>query len=306
VSLHAVPLEGTLRTRFVSQLGAALALRGIDVCDDDRVVAVVEIETRGDEIRIVATDAVMDKRVERTIDVAAMPTDGLPLMLALATDELLRAAWSELLLPDARPKQPVPPELRRAVNGSAASAESRRQVAPMAVLERPLRIELGAQAAAEVFGGGHEQIGGDVGMTYWIHPRVGVHGSAGARLGIPVSAPKGEVQSTATPIAIGARVALTDPARSFGVDLGARTQLVPVHFVAEAVAPVRGRERSAVAFAAGAALRGTYALSSRVLSWVELHGGVTLRSVEARDEASPVTGLSGGMVGVTMGLASKL
>lgn len=294
VNPRTIPLEGTLRARFLSQLGAALSARDIDVCDDERVVAVVDIETKGDEIRIVASDVLFDKRVERTIDVAAMPTDGVPLMLALATDELLRAAWAELLVADApAPKKPVPSEIRRAVAAPAPEAG-------------PARVELGAQAAGEVFGGGQEQLGGDVVAGYWMSTRIGVHGSAGVRLGLPATAARGEVRSTAAPIAVGARLALTDPRRPLGLDLAVRTTLVPVHFVSDARPPARGRERSAVAFVAGAAVRGTFMTSPSLFTWLEVGAGVTVRGVEARDGADPVTGLSGGMVGVNAGVSTKL
>ncbi|MBX3224620.1 MAG: hypothetical protein KF795_29160 [Labilithrix sp.] len=305
VNLRTIPLEGTLRARFLSQLGAALSAREIDVCDDDRVVAVVDIETKGDEIRIVASDVLFDKRVERTIDVAAMPTDGLPLMLALATDELLRAAWAELLVAGApASKKPVPSEIRRAVG--APAPEAGLAPPPAATSERAARAELGAQAAGEVFGGGQQQLGGDLVAGYWMSPRAGIHGSLGGRLGLPAMAPRGEVRSTAVPIAVGARLALTDPRRALGLDLAVRTTLVPVHFVSEARPPARGRERTAVAFVGGAAVRGTLATSPSVFMWLEVGVGVTLRAVEARDGLDPVTGLSGVMVGANAGVSTKL
>lgn len=305
VNLRTIPLEGTLRARFLSQLGAALSARDIDVCDDERVVAVVDIETKGDEIRIVASDVLFDKRVERTIDIAAMPTDGVPLMLALATDELLRAAWAELLVVDApAPKRPVPSEIRRAV----AAPAPREGIAPRpgTASEHPARLELGAQAAGEVFGGGQEQLGGDVVVGYWTSTRIGVHGSAGVRLGLPATAARGEVRSTAAPIAVGARLALTDPRHALGIDLAVRTTLVPVHFVSDARPPARGRERNAVALVAGAGVRATFVTSRSLFTWLEVGAGATLRGVEARDGADPVTGLSGVMVGVNAGVATKL
>ncbi len=303
MSLRAVPLEGSLRERFVAQLGAALAARNIELCDDDRVVAAIDIEPKGDQLRIVASDSLFDKRIERTIDVATMPTDGVPLMLALATDELLRASWAELFVPDApAARMPVAPEIRRAV-GAPVPGEL---VHETPAAGRTARFEIGAQCAGEVFGGGQHQLGGDLAAGYWIHPRAGLIAAAGARLGLPTTAARGEVRSTAVPISLGIRLALVEPRRALGLDLAMRSTLVPVHFASEATPPARGRERTAVAFVGGAALRGTLSISPSAFAWLEAGAGVTLRGVEARDALEPVTALSGVMVGASAGVATKL
>jgi hypothetical protein len=297
VHLRSVPLEGALRERFFAQLGATLASRGIELGEGDRAVAVVDIYASGGELRIIVSDALMDKKVERSFHVGSMPADGVPLTLALATDELLRACWAELLLADSRPVAPVPPELRRSVSVTSVDRGG--------PSERSSRFELGVQVAGEVFGGGHQQLGGDVVMTYRALPRLALHGAAGVRTGFPVSTAKGEVSFTAAPLTAGVLVALSDPRRPLAVDLRGRATVLPLHFVAEATPPLRGRERTAVALLSSAGIRLTYS-SSRLSSWIDVDGGVVTRTVQPRDDVVSLPRVAGAVLGISLGVAGKL
>ncbi|HKP62958.1 MAG TPA: hypothetical protein VJV78_39755 [Polyangiales bacterium] len=88
-------------------LAAGLAGSGIAVCLRDTSsgsrVASVDLERAPDEPstwRIVVSDAMTRKLLERTVALGAMPEDSRAVALALYVEELLQASWAELALED--------------------------------------------------------------------------------------------------------------------------------------------------------------------------------------------------------------
>jgi hypothetical protein len=84
----------------------------------DHALAVIRLEdacAANGAVGIAVDDAATDKSVRRTVELGAVPAQARARVLALATAELLRASWAELILPDAPPpRAPVPVEVRAA------------------------------------------------------------------------------------------------------------------------------------------------------------------------------------------------
>lgn len=97
-------------------------------------LAVLRLEgvcTAGAPISVTIDDAATDKRVRREVDLRGVGDDARPRAVALATAELLRASWLELVLPSAPPpKAAVPLVVRDAARGRAAAATMPKPPAP--------------------------------------------------------------------------------------------------------------------------------------------------------------------------------
>ena len=297
VHLTEAPFAGQQREEFVVQLRTALRVRGIDVCAAPRdaapeAIAAIEIANAEDaRFVIVVKDALFTKRVERTVDLGSLPADGRPLALALATDELLRASWAELLLADARLDKPAPPEVRRAIS-------------PEPAVDQPApRVELGAGASGEIYTSGPNHVGGDLFAIFWAAPQLGIDARVGGRAVAVAQAPHGEVRSSAVVTAIGPMVRLAAIRDRFGLDLGAQLALVHVRIAAEARPPAIGREDSGNAIYANGKLRGWVAVYPGLRFAAEVGVGAPLHGVRASDGDVAVAGVAGTRLSATLGAA---
>jgi hypothetical protein len=298
VHLTGPPFAGVVREAFVVQLRTALRVRGIDVCarqsdGPPESIASIEIAHAGDaRFVIVVKDALLAKRVERTVDLGSLPPDGRPLALALATDELLRASWAELLLADARPEKPAPPEVHRAISPERSDVEP-----------TPRRVEIGAGASGEIYTNAPDHLGGDVFATFWALPRLGLEARIGGRAVAAAEAPRGEVRSSAVVGAIGPTVRLVTIRDRVGLDLGTQVAVVRVRLEGEARPPTIGRQESATAIYTNGKLRGWLALSPGFRLVSEVGVGMPLHTVRALDGNLAVGGVGGtqvsGMLGAT-------
>ncbi|WP_394836645.1 hypothetical protein LVJ94_07030 [Pendulispora rubella] len=286
-------VEGSLAALVSSQLRTALRARGIRVCtvppsSSVATAAVVELSEDGHErFTIVVKDALLAKRVERSIELSSIPPDGRPLALALATDELLRASWAELLLVDAQPRQSVPPEIHRSVAPS----------------EEPKRFELGAGFAVDHYTRGHTQLGADVAGAFWVLPRLAIEARAGFRVAPSVDAPRGEIQANATVLSLGALANVARQGSWIGADIGGRLAIVHVQFTALGDGSAQGRDVSKTAFYLNAGPRGWLAIHRFVRVVAEFNIGAPLHSLEGLDGERRVTGVGGLQLSGGLGLA---
>ena len=123
-------LEGTwppeLAEDLTRDLRASLLERGIAMIlgasSDAESLATVRIDASQlatSELRIVVEDALTRKIVERSMSLEGTPPDVWSVLAAAAADELLRASWIELSMPDApAPTQEVPQVVEAAIAAS--------------------------------------------------------------------------------------------------------------------------------------------------------------------------------------------
>jgi hypothetical protein len=290
------PFVGQQREEFLVQLRTALRVRGIDVCTapHDAVaeaIAAIEITNVPDaSFVIVVKDALFAKRVERTVDLGSLPADGRPLALALATDELLRASWAELVLADARLDKPAPPEVRKAISLEPAD-------------RRAPRFELGAGASGEIYTSGPDHLGGDLFATFWAAPPLGVEARVGGRAVAVATAPHGEVKSSAVVSALGPVVRLTPIHERLGLDIGGQLALLHVRVAGDARPPAIGRVDFANAIYANGKLRGWFAVYPGLHIIAEVGVGAPLHGVRVFDGDFAVGGVVGTRLAGTLGAA---
>jgi hypothetical protein len=297
VRFGASPLPPEEAAAFAEQLHTALALRRIELCDASIATtstAVAEIALRSGDagrVTIVALDAVTEKRVERDVDLSALPPDSRALALAASADELLRASWAELLLVHARAlARPAPKEVREAVAPAAP---------PQA---EPERFEIGAGLSAEHYTGGYTALGPDVLVTVLPWERLGIEARFGFRSAFALGAPDGSVGATALVASLGARAALLPRAERFGVDLVLRGVLTHASFTATATGTVAASDGSGLAISGVGSAVTWMALVPRVRLFLEAGLGAPFQSVRAIDQGRPVAALSGLLAAGSLGL----
>jgi hypothetical protein len=297
------PFDAAFRALLVAQLGAGLESRHIELCAasegqpaDMTAGAASEIAlsaSEGDIVTVAVRDAITGKRLARELALASVPRDARPLTVALAVDELLRASWIELELPDApAPTRPVPPEIGALVAGAAPTSAERH------------RWELGAELAAERFGGGTTQAGVDLVARGAPMPPLSLltlHVALGLRRGAAVHAADGDVRSTGIEADVSVEIALPPRARRWELALGLGGRLLHASLSGQPRAAARGADATATAIYLGAGLRGSVRLTRAF--GLSLAGGlgVPLRAVDVLDGDTRVAGLSGPMLSLALG-----
>jgi hypothetical protein len=291
------PFDGAFRSRLVEQLAAGLSARHIGLCvapggarPADRAASEVAITVvSGDAITVSVTDAVTDKRLVREIALATVPLDARPLTVALAVDELLRASWLELALPDApAPTRPVAPEIAAlAAAGHSATRE----------------WELGAALAAERFGGGTRQAGVDVVVRAALARPLWLHTALGLRKAADVRAADGVVRATVVGAELGAGAELgpSSSERRWRLTLTASGRLLHADISGEPRADAHGGEATATAIYVCAGLRGAVRLGRSFGLTLAAGFGAPLRGVDLLDGGTRVGGLSGPMLSLALG-----
>lgn len=276
-------------------LAAGFAASGVAVCSGEsaaqRRVAEVEIDAEAAAsravLRIRMKDAVTNKTLERSVDLAATPEDSRTLLVALYIEELVQASWIETTLHDRihLREQPVatPPEVQREVAA----------VLPVpAATSREPRLRLSFSGALAYFETALIQAGPELSFGWRALPWLELSLRAGYRLSPTTSSPNGtiDVRTLLGGVFIEpfwrahTRLSLHFPQ---GID-AARVQFVG-HAGADAEAS--SAIRPAVVVSHGAGLRAVMS------AWLSL-GAVarfcwTLLPAEAADDLRTVTGISG-------------
>jgi len=237
-------------------------------------------------------DAVTAKRVERDVDLDAVPKDGQPLTLALAADELLRASWAELALSTAPPPAaPVPRAVTETVDASAKTSHT------------PPRGAFGAVATLEHYSGGQTLYGADLQGALWVTRRL----SAGVRIGLrsasPASAPDGDVRATAFVAGLEASVTATPPLWRWGLDALARFDLERVSYLATPNTGASASGGAATAFVAGAGARVFWSVGGPIRLLAEVLVDLPVQPVQATDAGGSVVSVEG--IGVQGALGAR-
>jgi hypothetical protein len=286
---------------FVSSLGAELSVRGIDVCASDeggaRPVATVRIATRSGAVTLTVDvrDAVTDKEVSRDVAIQDIPPDGLPLAIAVAADELLRASWAELALRNAPPPaRPVPVAIAGVVRDSLPAPTSSRVV------------RIGVGAVGETYAHGLTLYGVDAHLGVLVARRLELAVQFGLRDGLPVSASDGTARSTAWSLGGAALVALLEPQRRWGLDAVAMLGTERLTFTSSPVGDATASTRSGFAWLAGAGARGSFEILPGLRVGAELLAVLPLRGVDADDAHSRFVGLSGPGLAAQVGVWGAL
>ncbi len=289
------------RARFVEQLAASLAQHEIAMCrGGETPIAEVAIEASDAGTATVhVRDAVTRKDVVRLVRTGAIPSDGRPLALAIAADELLRASWAEILLARApAPPPEPPPQVRAVVEASLPlplpppaaapralpqparepaptsrdlSAPSPDAVAP-ASAPHLARVFLGAAPAGERATGGLALGGVDARLGFYPLDRLALSVRIGGRAALSASATDGSTSASAFVGGLGAAVALLPRGRTFELEIPVRVDVDALEFSAHPSAGARGSDGSAVAVVASVGVAASVRFAA---AWrVELEGTV--------------------------------
>jgi hypothetical protein len=270
-------------------LRVELGSRGIDLCaaadgPDTAPIATIDVSHSGEgaQIGVEVRDRLTAKRVDREVDLAAVPADGRPLTLAVAADELLRASWAELALASAPPASaPVPPAVEEAVTRD---------------LVRPSRsapaVGFAAAAAIEHWAGGATLYGPDLRVTAWLASRLAAGLRLGLRDSVTASAPDGQVHATGWVAGAGAKLQIT-PWQRAGIDGVGRFDVERVSYLATPNPQARGSANAGIAVIAGAGAEGWVDLGASVRIAIEGFATVPVRSVRAQDAGRDVSSISG-------------
>ncbi len=284
--------DAALRQAVLADLRAGLRLKGIDACEQDASgakSALAQLTLRAAErdrisVAIEVHDALTEKRLSRELDLRALAPDARALAIAAASDELLRASWTELALQDApRPARPAPEVVTRAVRSSLSPAR-------VGSLERAL----GVGAAFEQHGGGASLLGGDLYLEQWLGERLGLELGLGLREGLRRDAPHGTVDTRALGGALALLFALLPREQALGLwgRLGLALSSVRVQGRARQGAATGG-SGAGLDLHARAGLSGLLALGARVALRLTLELGLPLRAVRAADAGRAVTATTG-------------
>jgi len=285
------PFDAGFRALLVAQLEAGLEARHIELCATgapftrDGPASEIALSARGENVTVTVLDAITGKRLERAVALAPVPRDARPLTVALAIDELLRASWVELGLPDAPPPaRPVPPEI-----GALVAPRPRRAV------------EFGAALAAERFGGGTTLGGIELVARRAPAGLVIPHVAVGLRRGATVHAADGDVRATAFEAEAGVELALPPRARRWELQLGLSGRLLHAVLSGRPRADARGADATADALYLVAGLRGAVRLTRAFGFALAGSVGVPLRAVDVLDGETRVAGLSGPLLTLALG-----
>jgi hypothetical protein len=172
-----------------------------------------------------------NKRLVRVVTLEHIPSDGRPLAVAQAIEELIRASWLELLI---KPDTKVPASVTRVVTDALPREPARqprmRQTTHPPPISEPI-AKIGAALTVEGFTGGIVRVGPDLRMGVRLSDRVGLIARVGYRRGLVVTAPNGSIESDAMVAGVDAAIAVvTVPKWQLGLEGGvdiARTTFEP-------------------------------------------------------------------------------
>jgi hypothetical protein len=294
------PFSPAFVSELLGDLGAGLREQGIDACAAEqgrgRPVARVTLRSSpGEPLRvgIEVSDAVTDKRLERTVDLKRLPEDGRAFALAVATDELLRASWVELQLARREPPpEAPPPEVRRA-------AERALPAGPRASKSELDERALGIRLATEHFTAGQTHFGVDGVMFLPLDGPFGLEVALGARKALDARAPHGTIAASAIGGSLTGFFTLVE-ASSLALDLGLGARALRVSFDASAKDGAVADDKARFALTSRAALG--LRVGGTVRASLLAGAGVPLVGVKASEGEREVTGVAGAELFLSTGL----
>ena len=282
VLVESAELASAFQAAVLTQLRAGLRGEALDAClpgsaKPHAPSAVLEI--RASARSEVAIEVRARQRTwSRRIELGRVPADGRALAVAVAADELIRAALAN------RPPVEATPE--------RAPAAAARQPEASALREPTRTTAAGASFAAEKYGGGQHTLGLNLSIRHAFTERLRARLGLGARRMETVRTAHGEITGTlfGGELALGLTLLRTNPL-SAGPELGVWAGRAGVEGSPSAGA--RGSERSGWF----AVARGGIALEVRPTPWLGLElragGGATLRRLHLEDTGVTKTAIAG-------------
>jgi hypothetical protein len=310
------------RDALVAILTAELRADGVDRVllvpgpDKDRPLAVITLraspcEPTAREVLVTIEDHATSKKVERRVPLADVDDAARPRVLALAVAELLRATWLELTLREAPPPEvPVPDTVRSAMVrqvaaalGPALGAGTPREV----VAEPPSKLPAPSLAvASRVFPSTQTVLfGGDAAGTMPVlAPGLAARLDGRVLVGTAHD-PLGDVNlGLAT---VGGALMLASPREAtVWAAVGPHVEL-GVAWASGSPLDQATESRRGAGFVSTASLLGAFYVRI-TRQWdlaLELEGGATVASFEARADTRRVTSVDGAMFGVALGLFKR-
>jgi hypothetical protein len=290
-------LEGAI----VKDLRAGFATRGIDVCaksdgPTDAPVAIVRVRARVADsllVNVEVLDTLTQKSVSRDMNLGRVPKDGQAFAIALGTDELVWASWAELAFERAqRRSQSAPPEIERGVREDLPHP-------------RPQPVQLLARGAFEWFSGGQAFWGGDAGVLWPVASRLELQLTLGVREGLVVSAPNGEITSSALSGDVAGELLFfrSEGVRS-GALLGVRMARVRMQGTPGPRASASVLERAIVVVRTGLGLELRVGGPLWLAGWAGI--GLPVRGLAATDSGVVVSGVTGVELSSQLGVGVSL
>ncbi len=307
--LEVDPPDRFIATALERHLRAELRARQLGLCtalpDGARPVARVRLHIAhpaGGQVlaTLEVRDEVTDKRLERVLNLTGLPSDARPLAVATSVDELLRASWVELTIPDApAPAMPPPPAVVVAVEASRPVLTS-----PPAPSPGLPRFEVGLAATVSVFPR-RTALGAQVAGLWWWHPRLGTSLRVGGSLGGARTGAHGSASMDTTDVGLGLVVALTPRSRPQGLEAEAGVSVLRTRAAGEATGGNEQLTSQQDATVAGAGVAGWFDLW-RLRLTVGLRALQALRPVRASDTGIELTSIAGTGVEGSLGLSARL
>lgn len=285
-----------LQADMTEDLRAGLRLRGIGLCADGQgtgngvaPVARAVLDSEGGErfqVAIEIQDALTEKRVSRNVELRRTAPDARALVLAQAVDELLRASWVELTIPNApEPTRPPPAAVRKVL-------EERQ--GPGAPASPSKRFDMfGARVASELYLGGLELFGPDAQIAAWIDERLALSIALGVRMSPVIRSAHGTIDASAWVVSGALRVPVWPRDSRINLLGSVGGQLAALTMVGRGDYPARARTRHGIGVTAQFGLVVTWQLAGLIQLEAELGPGLALRGVTATDTAREVASTRG-------------
>jgi hypothetical protein len=240
----------------------------------------VVLRLQGSTLQISVDDRLTNKQLERELELAALPLDTWALAVASSVDELLRASWIELALPDApRPSTPPPAAIVQVLQQSLPTAPE------------PAVLELGVEAMADVMRD-RTAFAGKLRALRWLSAEWGVLGSVGAGFGLRRTSQHGSVRADSLGLELGVAYAPFGYSQTLGLQFEASAAALRMAFAATPKPSADARSFMDISVHANARARGFFDLS-----WLRISLAVGLvyglRPTRALDESHVVTGDQG-------------
>jgi hypothetical protein len=326
-------LDAALRGRVLVQLAADLRSHGLSLCPTETADAtagapladVALALSSGAVLSLEVRDAVTEKRMARELPLASVPHDALALSIALAAEELLRASWieAEFARTSSASTGPSVPQVVHDVNAEqvakmpivarvTATAKPRATVttdvsesASPSASRSPLSAQLAVVGAIEHSAGGQTDLGGDV--RFSVGGRLAATARIGYRAAPDVTSAHGVVQGSEILAGLAVAYALLRRENPWGIELGARADVIDVLFSGIASTPgTQGTSGSALGATLSGVVGGWLRLSGSWRVVGEVAAGAPIRAVAATDLEQTATGVSGFTFGGALGIAATL
>lgn len=284
------------RETVLADLRGSLSERRIDVCLPDQATVRTPLAritlTAPSEVTVsivvVAADEKAQKRASRIVSLATVPSDGRPFAVALATDELLQASWSELAL--------LPPE----VQTHEAPPPPPPLPPPLPVIEPPKLSSLSGAALVDWFVGKQSYGGIELRFRYTLsnNLRWSLEGAFGGALGKRVESAHGTVRSSS---ALGAAwlryvaqfVGNGQLGVATGVRLGYHTFTGNPLALSDGDTSVSARSVSGMASSLMGRFDARLPIAASTFCDLGIEIGVPLQSLQITDSGAIVTGATG-------------